>query len=501
MPAAIPDPQPGPVHRGESEQPGLKAGAIGFFDALVIGLASTSPAYSLAAVIAPIVLLTGVYAPGVLLASFVPMLLISSAFYHLNKVDQDCGTTFSWVTRAMGPWWGWLGGWAIAMTGVLVVGSLAEVGVRFGLLTVGADGLAENIWLVRILAILLIVVMSWICVLGTELSARVQNTLIVGQVLALVLFAVVALVAVATDRSTLDATTPSLAWLNPFGAGGAALTSGLLLGVFVYWGWESAVNLTEETENPAEAPGKAAVLSTIVLVGTYVAVAFAIVAYAGTPFLAANSDEEEFIFALLSTKVLGGWDWVVLFSVATSAVASAQTTIIPASRTWLSMARRHAIPARFAHVHGRNQTPDVSTWWTAGVAIAWYLVVSVLSENALFDSLTALSLLIAFYYGLTGLACAVYFRRQLTASVRNLLLIGIGPVVGAAMLFWLLVESVIDMSDPANSYSGQAWLGLGPPLVIGIAIAVTGVVAMLWWRAVDARFWDERASALEREGS
>ena len=84
------------------------------------------------------------YAPGVLLASFVPMLLIASAFYYLNKVDQDCGTTFSWVTRAMGPWFGWIGGWAISMTGVLVIGSLADIAVRFGLLTVGLDDLAEN---------------------------------------------------------------------------------------------------------------------------------------------------------------------------------------------------------------------------------------------------------------------------------------------------------------------------------------------------------------------
>lgn len=109
----------------------LKPDAIGFVDALVIGLNATSPAYSVAAVIGPIVALVGIYAPGALFASFVPMLLIASAFYYLNKADQDCGTTFSWVTRAMGPWTGWLGGWAIAMTGVLVVGSLADIAVSF----------------------------------------------------------------------------------------------------------------------------------------------------------------------------------------------------------------------------------------------------------------------------------------------------------------------------------------------------------------------------------
>src|SRR3954467_140657 len=118
----------------------LKHGAISFIDALVIGLASTSPAYSLAAVIGPIVALVGVYAPGVLLASFVPMLLFASAFFYLNHADPDCGTTFSWVTRAMGPWLGWIGGWAISMTGVLVVGSLADGAGRFGFLFVGPGG-------------------------------------------------------------------------------------------------------------------------------------------------------------------------------------------------------------------------------------------------------------------------------------------------------------------------------------------------------------------------
>lgn len=475
----------------------LKPNAIGFFDALVIGLAATSPAYSLAAVLGPIVALVGIYAPGVLLASFVPMLLIASAFYYLNKVDQDCGTTFSWVTRAMGPWFGWIGGWAITMTGILVIGSLADVGVRFGFLTVGLDGLAESKVAVTVGAVALILLMTWLCVLGTELSARVQNGLIVAQIASLLVFGVVAIVAVARGNGQVQAPDLSWAWLNPFGAGGAALTGGLLLGVFAYWGWESAVNLTEETTDSASTPGKAAILSTVILLVTYVGIASALVANAGTDFLTENAEEEESIFGLLATDILGGWDWIVLLAVTTSAIASTQTTIIPASRTALSMARRQAFPATFGHVHPRFRTPDVSTWWVAGVAIAWYLVLSFLSENALFDSLTALSLLIAFYYALTGIACAVYYRRHLLESPRNLLLIGLGPVVGALLLIWLLVESVIDMSDPENSYTGQAWFGVGPPLVIGIGVLLAGAVLLLVWRRQDTVFWQERAGVAD----
>ena len=69
-------------------------------------------------------------------------------------------------------------------------------------------------------------------------------------------------------RPPLDAIDPSWSWLNPFGAGGAALTSGLLLGVFAYWGWESAVNLSEETTDGDSAPGRAAMWSTVVLLVT-----------------------------------------------------------------------------------------------------------------------------------------------------------------------------------------------------------------------------------------
>jgi amino acid transporter len=462
-------------------EPTLRPDAVGFLDTLVIGLASTSPAYSLAAVLGPIVALVGVHAPGVLLASFVPMLLIAGAFAALNREDPDCGTTFSWVTRAMGPWAGWIGGWAITMTGVLVLGSLAEVGVRFTLLALGLGGWAESAVVVTCLTVALILLMAWICVRGTEVSARLQNGLIVAQTVALAVFAAVALA-----RGELA---PSWDWLDPFAGGGAALNAGLLLGVFAYWGWESAVNLTEETTNSRTAPGWAAVLSTVVLLLTYLGVATAVVSFAGPGWLASNAGEEEAVFALLSSRALGGWDWVVLLAVATSAVASTQTTIIPASRTALSMARRAALPRRFASISAAHRTPDVSTWWVAGVGVAWYVGVGLVSENALYDSITGLSLLIALYYALTGLACAVFFRRRLLSSARDFLLLGVGPVVGAAMLGWLLVLSVRDLADPGNSYTGQAWLGAGPPLVIGVGVLAAGVGLMLFWRHRDATFW------------
>ena len=482
---------------GSEVQPGLSSNAIGFVDAVSIGLNATSPAYSLAAVLGPIVLLVGVAAPGVLVASFVPMLLIASAFFFLNKVDPDCGTTFSWVTRAMGPWFGWLGGWAIAMTGVLVAGSLANVAVRFLLLMFGQDALAGNGYFVMAASVALIIVMTWVCIVGTELSGRVQTVLNIAQVVAILFFCVVAIYKGATGEGLPGAETPSITWLNPFGQGTAALTAGLLLGVFAYWGWESAVNLNEETTDSASTPGRAAILSTVILLATYVGTAIAVLMLVGPSFLADNADQEEMVFALIAKEALGGWGWIVLLAVSMSAIASTQTTIIPASRTALSMARRQAIPRYFGKISPKYKTPEVSTWWVAGIAIVWYVVVSLISENALYDSLTALSLLIAFYYSLTGLACAIYYRKLLLKSVKGFVLIGVGPVVGAILLIWLLVLSGISMSNPENSYGGVSWFGLGPPLVIGLFLFALGVAFMIMMRIANTPFWKERPSVVD----
>ena len=126
----------------ERSEHGLKKDAIGFLDGLIIGIASTAPAYSLAAVLAIVVVGVGVQAPAVLLASFVPMFLIASAFYYMNRADPDCGTTFSWITRAMGPSFGWVGGWAVTTTGILVIGSLAQVAAYYTFDLFGLDSTA-----------------------------------------------------------------------------------------------------------------------------------------------------------------------------------------------------------------------------------------------------------------------------------------------------------------------------------------------------------------------
>jgi amino acid transporter len=470
----------------EVGEKGLKKNAIGFLDGLSVGLASTAPAYSLAAVIGSIVVAVGIHAPGVLLLSFVPMFFIAAAFYYMNRVDTDCGTTFSWVTRAMGPYAGWIGGWAICTTGILVVGSLADVSAYyfFDLLNLESGGkpLFKNEQAVAALAVAIIAVMTAICVIGTELSAHLQRVLTFFQVGVLLMFAGAVFVRLIFDKVPEKSISPELSWLSPFGVEYAALISGVLLAVFIYWGWESAVNLSEESEDSSRAPGLAGLTSTVILLVTYVSVAVALIAYAGLGQVE-KFDDDAGVLGNVADKALGSeLGTLLVIAVIVSGISSAQTTILPGSRTSLSMAAAGALPRRFAAIHPRFLTPAFGTIVVGGLATLWYVPGKLISENFLFDSLSALSLMIAFYYGLTGIACAIYWRHELTASLKNFVFIGIAPTIGALMLFYLLYESAIDLADPKASYSGSEAFGLGVPLVIALVFTLGGALLMLAWR-------------------
>src|SRR3954454_17044707 len=458
---------------------GLKAGAIGYASNVVIGVASTAPAYSLAATLGFVVAVTGVgvHAPAVLLVSFVPILFVAAGYKYLNKADPDCGTTFSWVTRAMGPHLGWLAGWAIIAADVIVMATLAVIASSYTYLLFGWDSAAGSTFAIIVAAVAWIALMTWICWRGIELSARTQQILLTAEVLILGAFAIVALAKVYGGSAPAASIHPQLDWFNPFALSWTALIDGVLLGIFIYWGWDSGVAVNEESENSADGPGRAAVVSTLLLLGIYLVVSSAAQAYGGTKLLVDNSDD---VLSVLGTGVFGSpWDKLLIIAVLTSSAASTQTTILPTARTSLSMARQHAFPKAFGRIHPRFLTPDVSTIVMGGASIAWTVLVVALNpaQNVLGDSITALGFAICFYYGLTGIACAVYYRRELAHNARNLVYAGLVPLLGGLMMGGVFVKALIDYSKEDAGYA-KPIAGIQIPILIGIGSLLAGVVLM-----------------------
>jgi amino acid transporter len=460
---------------------GLKTGALGYLSNLVIGVASTAPGYSLAATLGFIVAVNGMgyHAPAVIIVSFIPMLLIASAYYYMNRADPDCGTSFTWVTRAMGPRLGWLTGWAIVAADVVVMAALAYIAGVYTFLLFGLDAAAANLLDVSIVAAVWIIVMTWICYIGIELSARTQYFLLAAEIAALGLFAAVALAKVYFgDPGGFQVQAD---WFNPFTlhGGSKALVDGMLLGVFIYWGWDSGVCVNEESEDSANGPGRAAIMSTILLVLIYLVVTVAAQAYAGTTFLKHNGND---VLSALGSPVLGSpLDKILIIAVLTSASASTQTTILPTARTTLSMARFGSIPKAFGRIHPRYLTPDVSTLVMGAVSLIWTLIIINVSQNILSDSITGIGFQIAFYYGLTGFACAIYYRKEIFKSVKNFFIVGVAPVLGGTILAFIFVKAFLDYKTTSTdvNYSG-GFLGVGTPVAIGVGLLLVGVVVMVF---------------------
>jgi amino acid transporter len=470
-----------------SGEKGLKKNAIGFASSVVIGVASTAPGYSLAATLGFVAAAVGLESPAILLISFIPMFLVAGGYYYMNRADPDCGTSFSWVTKAMGPQLGWIAGWAIVVADIIVMANLAQIAGLYTFLLFGWSSAAASTVAVTAVGVFWIVIMTAIVVIGIELSARTQIGLLTAEIVTLALFAVVALVKVYAGSGPPASIHPDISWINPFGLSLSEISAGMLLAVFIYWGWDTTAAVNEETENPDEAPGKATVVATLILLGVYVIVAFAAQAYAGVEGLI---EHQEDVLSSLGTEVFGSpLDKLLIIAVLTSAAASTQTTILPTARTTLSMARAHALPGSLGKVHPRYLTPHISTIVMGALSIVWYVGLTIFSEDILFDSLAALGLMIAFYIGLTGFACTIYYRRELTRSVKNFFFIGVGPTAGGAILFYLLIKNGIELADPANSESGNSWLGLGPPLVIAVFFLILGVVLMcVQWSKVPSFF-------------
>jgi amino acid transporter len=454
---------------------GLRSGALGLVASVVIGVASTAPAYSVAATIGLVVTILGVHTPAMLVVAFVPMLFVAFAFRELNQVEPDCGTNFTWAVRAFGPRTGWMSGWGVLVACIVVMSSVSQIAARYAFLLVGADGLANSTFWVTTGGVAFIALLTWVCYLGIEISSRLQFVLLAIELASICIFAVAALVKVYTGHKMSGGSHPSLSWFNPLSGSFSDLAAAFLLVIFIYWGWDTSLSVNEETKDSSRTPGRAAVIATVLLVVIFAVTSTALLAYAGPAFLAANTGD---VLGAVGASVLGGGAVkILILSVLTSAAASTQTTIMPAARVALSMGAHGALPARFARVDPRRQTPGFTTIAIGVVSVLIFIVLSLVSTNVLADSASAVGVLIAFYYGLTALACPWLFRHTLRGSRRNLFMRGILPVIGGLFMIAAFVESIKTYLPAANSYSSIG--GVGGIFILGIGSLVLGLVVMV----------------------
>ena len=484
----------------EQADKGLKTGALGLISSVVIATASVAPAYSLAATLGFVVAVIGLQSPIVCIVAFVPMLFASIGYSELNKADPDCGTTFTWATRAFGPKTGWAGGWGL-------LASLAQVAGQYLFLLFNAQGIGHNpasSW-VLLVGVVWIIVMTAICYVGIEVSANFQKALLGIELFMLIVLSITALVRVGTGHHPASSIAVTAVWFNPFHASFSPFITGMVLFLFIYWGWDTAVSVNEETADRHKTPGRSAMISTVLLLVIYLLVTTSAQSFAGigtTGIGLGNANNTGDVLSIMGGAVFGtsGFGSVLshllILMVLSSAAASTQTTILPTARTTLSMAVYKALPKSFAKIHPRFQTPTVSTLFMGGVSIVLYLITNYISHgNAISDAVTCCGIWIAFYYGLTAFTCVWYYRKTLTSSARNLWMRGILPGLGGLILYFAGGWSLWQDYDVAteNSYTmftvpGLHWQ-VGGVFVIAVLSALGGVIWFVYLRIAQPAFF------------
>ncbi|MEY4039251.1 MAG: hypothetical protein RLZZ52_119 [Actinomycetota bacterium] len=502
-------------------QKGLKTGALGLASSVVVGMASTAPAYSLAAALGFIVLggetLVGFQAPGIIILAFIPMFFISVAYKELNRVEPDCGTVFTWAARAFGTRTGWMGGWALMAADIIVMANLAQIAGSYSFTFVGEvfnnpdiAAISGDVLWSTIAGLVWIFVMTWIAYRGVEISARLQYWLLAIEVVVLIAFAAVALVRVYSGNGIAESAMPELSWFNPFSLPfGSAIAPAVLTALFIYWGWDTAVAINEETSNPEKTPGNAAVISTLLLVVTYLLVTVGSLAFAGageTGIGLGNPDNAGDIFAAIGPTLFGdsilGHIMMLLLaaSILTSAAASTQTTILPTARGALSMAAFKALPSHFTKMHPKFLTPTWATWGMGIISAVFYLIFTLVSPNLLVALIGSLGLLIAVYYGLTGFASTWFFRKTLFMNARNFFMRGLIPLLGGLIMTVVFIYGLQQFLMPDwlvdDAGNNVTIFGAGAVGVVGLMSIAVGAILMIWWNLVNSDYF--KGKTLER---
>ncbi|KQW04762.1 amino acid transporter [Leifsonia sp. Root4] len=466
---------------------GLSAGSVGLVGAIVIGISCIAPAYTLTAALGPTVSEVGVQVPAIILVGFIPMLLVALGYRELNRRMPDSGTSFTWAARAFGPWVGWMAGWGLIAATILVLSNLAGIAVDFLFLLISqiagdpalAD-LAANPFINVVVCLLFMLGATWISYRDMQTTQKLQYWLVGFQVLVLIIFSVAALVEVANGNA-FDATPIELSWFNPFAIESfSSFAAGLSLSIFIFWGWDVTLTMNEETKGSEKTPGRAATTTVIIIVVLYLLIAVSLIAFAGVgtgEYGLGNPDIQDNVFFHLAGPILGPLAVLVSLAVLTSSASSLQSTFVSPARTLLAMGHYGALSPKFAKVSPRFFTPGYATIVSAIVASVFYAVMRFVSENVLWDTITALGMMICFYYGITAFACVWFFRTQWFNSVREFFFTLLAPLVGGVILAVLFFTTLIDSMNPEYG-SGSNVFGVGLVFVLGMVVLLGGAVIM-----------------------
>ncbi|MBV9099508.1 MAG: APC family permease [Candidatus Dormibacteraeota bacterium] len=477
-----------PVVHGRQVASELKTNTLTLFDTTVIATSSVAPAYTLAATAAVLIAAVGLQSPAAILVGFFPVLFIAIAYYYLNRMDPNCGASYSWVSRTLNPYIGWLSGWVQLAANILFCAAAPLLAGTYTLRLLNSlfpgqisQAIVTDPRYIAAAGATWLALVTFMVVRGIRITANFQWVLVFIEYFIVLGFAVLAIAKVATGHAP---TQNHFAgnWFSPFSLGNLDnVVVGAALAVFFFWGWDTAANVNEETKDASTSPGLAGIFSMFILLFIFLLAAVAIQMFLSTSDIGNNTTDILYFF---SQQLTGSpLSYLMILAVLSSTVATTQTTLLPSSRLTFSMARDGVFPRWFGKVHRSWRTPWVGTIISAILSLA-IIIVTLLSpsfNNNIFARLILdIGVLVAVYYGVTGFASAWAFRKVLLTTPGRFLFAGLLPAVGGLLLFFVAYAVLVPSSTGLKFAQAADWatglpvlvlIGIGLPLLLMARVA------------------------------
>lgn len=452
--------------------------SVGVAETAVIAMANTAPTLSIGIGLGLLSLDAGAAVPAMVLLAALPILGIALAFSRLNRAERNLGASYTWVGRTLSPWLGFQCGWVNLAGSTIYLAYGSQV---CGSMTLtfanechwrSVFGLALNptsIALTTVVGLVVLIALTYLALRGADVVARLQTPLIAFEYLVLIGFC---------GWAAIHGTHPvEPSWFNPFTAPSAKLAAtGIILSVYIFWGWDSAFTLTEETRSARDS-ARAGFGSIFLMLGMFLLAAIGFERYFPLATLGANGSQLlPYLGTRLARQPLAA---LPLLAMLFSSVASLQTGVVPTARGALAMGRDGTLGRIWTRVSPKWGTPAVGSLLIAGIAAAIAVLgIGIGTLNQFVQAMaTSVGMLVSGYYGLAGLACAWRFRGELRAGLRTALASVVLPTVSAVMLLGLGVFLAVSdwQQSPGFAFSALngRFLAVVPTTVIAAGIALS----------------------------
>ena len=415
----------------------LASNSLGFLESTIMGIAGTAPAYSIEITTSTIIATAGLLSPASILVCGLIMFGITFAFINLNKISASAGTSYSWVSMIFGKTFGFLAGWSLLVLCCIFMVSAMIPAANATLLILKPE-LMNNVNWVTAVAALWLTFISFVVVKGIKLTSYFQ--IIMTIIEAIILFVIMIMSFAVFTHSPINSF--SWEWFSPLNFSLKTFANGALVAIFFYYGWDVTMNLSEETKDPNRIPGKAAFWAMIFLILFFLA--FITIVQLGLTDAEIQHYNTNIIFAI-AEKVLGKtWGYIAILAVLLSTVGTVETQILQFTRTLFAKGRDGVLHKRYSKLHPNWQTPHIAILfiWASGMflllASSYLPTINVILQ----DSISAIGFQICFYLGLTGLACAWYYRKMIDGKFWPAVTHIFWPAGSGIFLFFVAIYSI-----------------------------------------------------------